>query len=427
MEKVHGKRKIYIPLLFCILLLVGCSGGSDISSQNEGKSTNAGSSKVNRSGSEKNTDTAKTKVIDDSHPISGMREEKLGLSEYGLGYKVATDAQPEYLWTSVARAENGYYIWGKDFGYGRLMYFDTASQSYIPLCNKPNCAHNSKGCNAFFNSNGEEEIAYIRSYIQYYDGCVYVVGHDGEGYVYLYKVSPDGSTCEKYMTLYKADLSSTKAEGENVKEFSEPEVCIHRGYIYFLIGEESGLKLRRIKLGGEDVEIVFENAGSRPSLYRMQAYGDYLFFQSGNFIDDDYIDIEAGIFALNVNTAKVQLVKKDAVSAYAVSDGDLYYATVNGINRYSLKEQKDAAVVDTGARGDIAVHGKTIYFYRKDTYTLSQYDSEGKLLNEVMDVDFSPCRMGDEDYFFALGSGKIGILSVKGLSEGAAKWTPLGE
>lgn len=426
MEKGYWK-KISMSVLFCALLLSGCSKSGV--SQGTAEKTQADSLKGRSSGSEKNAGAAKAKVIDENHSISGMPEEKLDLSEYGLGYQGAADARPEYLWMSAARAENGYYVWGKASersGRGMLMYFDKASKSYIPLCNKPNCAHNSKGCNADFNSNGEEEVKYIRSYIQYYDGCVYVAGHDEEGYVYLYKVAPDGSTCEKYMTLYKADLSST-AEGENVKEFSEPEICIHRGYIYFMVGKESNLKLRRMELGGEDVEIVFENAGSRPSLYRMKAYGDYLFFQSGNFTDDDCIDIKAGIFALNVNTAKTQLVKKDAVSDYTVSDGDLYYTTAVGINRYSLKKQEDAAVVETGVRGDVAVHGKFIYFYRDDTCTLSQYDSGGKLLHEITDADFSPCRMEDEDYFFALGFGEEGFLPVKELSKGSAKWTSLEE
>ena len=329
------------------------------------------------------------------------------------------------MWTNVAKAENGYYIWEE--GRGRLMYFDTASKNYIPLCNKPNCTHNSEDCNAFFNSNGEEEIGYIKGhgYIQYYNGYVYIAGYDKEGYVYLYKVSPDGSTCEKYMTLYKADLSSTNPEDdENVSQFTSPDLCIHRGYIYFFTNRESELKLHRIRLGEDDTEVVFENAGSRPSLYRMKAYGDYLFFQSGNFIDDGYIDIDAGIFALNINTAKVQMVKKDAISDYAISDNKLYYTTATGINCYSLEDQKDTEAVNTGVRGNVAVNGDFIYFFHGDTCKLSQYDSKGKLLNEVTDIGFPPCYMGDKDYFFASGD-KNGILSVKDLSEGKAKWTVL--
>lgn len=428
MRRIDWQRKICIPVLCFAVLLAGCSKGNSTSSQKGGKNAEAGSSDESSSGSEeKNADTGKAGTVDDSRLVSGMQEEKLDLSKYGLGYVAATDAQPEYLWTSVARAENGYYMWENSSTDRRLMYFDAASKSYIPLCNKPNCSHDSESCNAFFNSNGEGEVDYLRSYIQYYDGCVYVAGHDEEGYVYLYKAAPDGSACEKYMTLYKADLSSAKAEGENVKEFHSPNICIHRGYVYFIIGHESRLRLRRMKLGGDDVEIVFENAGSRPSLYRMQAYGDYLFFQSGNFIDDDCVDIEAGIFALNVNTAKVQMVKKDAVSGFTVADGSLYYTTASGINRYSLEKQEDTNVVDTGVRGDVAVHGEFIYFFCDDTYTLSQYDSEGKLLNKVTDADFDACLMGDADCFFASGSGKAGILSVKELSKGTAKWTSLGE
>lgn len=423
-KKEKFRRKTYILLLFCIFLLAGCSKESSTSSQNTGKTTEPDSTYNTGSGTENNTDTAKPSIVNDSHLVSGMKEEKLDLSEYKLEYNVPIDSQQEYLWTSVTKAENGYYTWEE--GRGRLMYFDIASKSYIPLCNKPNCAHNGESCNAFFSANGEGEIGYIRGYIQYYNGYVYIAGYDKKGYVYLYKVSPDGSTCEKYMTLYKADLSSTKAEGENVKEFTEPKLFIHRGYIYFITGKESKPKLRRIKLGEDDTEVVFENAGSRPSLYRMKAYGDYLFFQSGNFIDDGYIDIDAGIFALNINTAKVQMVKKDAISDYSISDNKLYYTTATGINCYSLEEQKDTEAVNTGVRGNVAVHGDFIYFFNGNTCKLSQYDSKGKLLNEVTDTGFGACYMGDKDYFFASGSG-TGILSVKDLSEGMAKWTVLGE
>ena len=307
------------------------------------------------------------------------------------------------------------------------MYFDIATKSYIPLCNKPNCQHDSEECNAFFNNYSiVGDVTYISNYIQYYDGYVYVIAVDEKsGYVYLYQISPDGSSSKEYMTLYKADLSSVNGE----VDFHSPNVCIHRGYVYFIDNGESAPKIRRIELGKKKAQIVFENKNTRPHLYRMEAYGDYLFFQSGNFIDDDCIEIEAGIFALNINTAQVQLIKKGGVADYTISNGCLYYATTSGINCYSLKDRTDEAVVDNGlSLNEVMVHGKYIYCYNDASYTLSQYDLEGKLLWQVTDGDLNQTCMGDSQYFFAYAS-KAGrkIVSVKDLSQGNAKWSALKE
>ena len=126
-KKEKLRRKIYISLLFCIFLLAGCSKESSTSSQNTEKTTEPDSTYNTGSGTENNTDTAKSNIVNDSHLVSGMKEEKLDLSEYKLEYNVPTDSQQEYLWTSVTKAENGYYTWEE--GRGRLMYFDIASKS----------------------------------------------------------------------------------------------------------------------------------------------------------------------------------------------------------------------------------------------------------------------------------------------------------
>ena len=74
------------------------------------------------------------------------------------------------------------------------------------------------------------------------------------------------------------------------------------------------------------------------------------------------------------------------------------------------------------------VHGKYIYCYNDASYTLSQYDLEGKLLCQVTDGDLNQTCMGDSQYFFAYAS-KAGrkIVSVKDLSQGNAKWSALKE
>lgn len=421
----YFKKGKYVLALLCILLLTACTQ-NDGNIKNDVDKTQSGNQK-NKSVSEKGTvqSLENSNLTDSKHPITEMSESTLDLSVYGLDYEFTVDAQPEYKWTSIARAENGYYLWGSEERENYLMYFDIATESYIPLCNKPNCRHDSEECNAFFNNYSiVGDVTYISDYIQYYDGYVYVIAVDEKsGYVYLYQISPDGSSSKEYMTLYKADLSSVNGE----VDFHHPYVCIHRGYVYFTDHGESAPKIRRIELGKKDVEIVFENKDTRPSLYRMEAYGDYLFFQSGNFVDDDCIEIEAGIFALNINTTQVQLIKKGAVADYTISDNCLYYATTSGINCYSLKDKTDKTVVENGlSLNEVVVHGKYIYCYNDASYTLSQYDLEGKLLCQATDDDLYRTCMGDTRYFFAyaINAGRK-IVSVKDLSQGNAKWSAL--
>lgn len=118
----------------------------------------------------------------------------------------------------VTKSEKGYYVFLPN---NYLYYIDRKSQAATPLCNKPNCSHNSVDCNAYFNLfvNASGESANI---VQYYDGNLYIVVKDEDamgnflGNI-LYKVTPDGSTREKLIE-FKDGISHW---------------LIHKGYFYF--------------------------------------------------------------------------------------------------------------------------------------------------------------------------------------------------
>lgn len=398
-----------ISAALCVFV-AGCGGNS---SNNDSK--NNAVVEIEGSINEVSSDTS----------ILDMEESLLNLDDYSLDYIFGTDSQPQYKWTSIAKAESGYYYWSPQTQ--MLMYYDISSESGVPVCNKPNCTHMDEDCNAFFNANALSGLIYDRSYIQYYDGYVYVIGYNEEGYVYLYQVSADGSVCKEYMELFKADLTSPDDDTDSF--WRAPYVCIHRGYVYFIDNRESVPKIRAAKLGSDDIQIVFENSGDRPNLYRMEAYGDYLFFQTGNFTNDDYVDIDAGIFALNVNTNEVSLVKKGAINSYVIYEDAIYYSTASGINCYLLKTGEDTTVIDGGnTYEDVQVVDEHIYCFNGDTCTLTQYDMSGNMISQISDDTLIGCYMGDEDYFFAAGkkvtddSSELKLLPVKNLSQNDVKW-----
>lgn len=145
---------------------------------------------------------------------------KLDIESYDLEYNKETDAQPFFIWSSVAKTENGYYLWGLENYMNYLMFFDTKTQKTIPMCNLPNCTHTDDTCNAHFSGMGVGTDMIWNDALWYYENYLYIIGCDEEDYVNLYRAKPDGSSREKYMQLYKADTASLEDNG--AKEYSVP-------------------------------------------------------------------------------------------------------------------------------------------------------------------------------------------------------------
>lgn len=58
------------------------------------------------------------------------------------------------------------------------------------------------------------------------------------------------------MTLYRLEVNDDETPGY-------PEICIHRGYVYYVIPFQSTMKLQRMKLGSKEAETVYEMTGDR--------------------------------------------------------------------------------------------------------------------------------------------------------------------
>ncbi|MCR5636250.1 MAG: hypothetical protein K6F76_03600 [Clostridiales bacterium] len=99
------------------------------------------------------------------------------------------------FYNNIAVAEGGYYF--TTFEHHMLYYFDKATKKVVPVCNRPECSHDSTDCNAY--------IGEIQHYpgLWYYDGKLYVLGYKS-GIMGLYTVSKDGSEHSRL-----CDLSET--------------------------------------------------------------------------------------------------------------------------------------------------------------------------------------------------------------------------
>ena len=410
-------KKIILGILGLTLSLTACSTGTGEEKATEEKTTEAYIGKVFETVSESS--------------LSSYKEELLDLNSYDIINDESNEPSNDILWSRMAISDKGYYYWGRQGFYHYLYFMDRTTGKSVPLCNRPDCEHIGKECNAYFN-NGEtspDGIEYDTNLLFYYDGYVYVLGHNGEGQQYLYKLSEDGSKKEQYMKLYKKELTQPGAEGYSAM-YSTPEVCIHKGYVYYIIPRETVPTLYRIQLGTEMVEEVIKIDTERPNLYRMLAYGDFVFFQAGTY-SEDYLKVDGGIFAYNITNGDIKLVKDDAISTYKLNGTNLYYSTGDGIYKKDMYDGTEKKIISYEKRSVFSVAGN--YIYLEDGYDLKVYDEKGEYILTVKEGEgqsVPSIYYGDSDYIFAKGSETVDgekqsyifYLDVSEIANGTVVW-----
>ncbi len=331
---------------------------------------------------------------------------KVGLDLSAMEYNPETDAQSGFANynSHVTKSEHGYYFF--DTGHmGFMMYYDINLGQKVPLCNRPDCRHDSKDCNAYYMAimNPADGIHYSTNYVQFYDGSLYVIGYDEEEYVNLYKISEDGSSREYSTALFKADFTpSDGVVSRDSREWSTPEVCIHRGYVYFIDLRETEKKLRRVKIGESEAEVVYENE-SQSEVYRILPYGDYVFFQAAGVLGEE-AEWDGNIYAYDIRSGEIQMVKKGVFTTYTIAGEQLYYCDDSGIWGCSLVTMEEKLLVKDVKSLNFSTDGKYIYTCDEETGTLEVYDNKGNLIERVVDENVGIYFGCDSQYLFALGA-----------------------
>lgn len=339
-------------------------------------------------------------------------------------YDAETDAQSFFFWGWVAQSKQGYYFCDSR----NLRFYDFKTKQVVPVCNRPNCTHDSKTspeCNAIFH---DYYLSYdIRNGVRYYDGYLYMTACDEEGYDCLYRISLDGSTREKYMRLYRSGKTETTTEtieGTSTETHRRaPKFWIHRGYVYYINEMEKNPAIRRMKMGTDKEELIYRTEGERSALYRMKAYGDYLLFQAGNY-SEDMIDVYADVYAYNTKTGELGKVVEGVYNEYHIYGDKLYYATATEIRSYDMKTKEDIAII-TGNSGyySFCIDDNYIYTY-DDKSMLQVYTHEGKTVCSVTDDKMRYFYYVNDGRLLAeFSEGKIGIIETTDFADGNAKWT----
>lgn len=302
--------------------------------------------------------------------LSGLREtDKLDGDPWCNGF------------TEVAETGRGLYFLESahiDAGGNFLCYYDYESQRAIRVCNRPDCSHSDETCNAYFVENFPKEF-YELDNLKWYDNAIYLPFVES-GKRVLYRVSADGSSREEVTELFDTEINPVVDGGITSTSYSYMDICIHRGYVYFIMDKGGAEGLCRKKLeGNSPVETIIPANVMRTTVYRMEPYGKYLFFQKGRYNEDE-TELESSIYAYDVETQELLEVKENVLSTYVIKDAVLYYAVAGeGIYVYSLKDGKEELAV--GIEENCFFLQKTDYGYIISTAVDTRvFDDDGNLL-----------------------------------------------
>ena len=328
------------------------------------------------------------------------------VGDYDFSYNEKTDSPVGYEWGDMSESHDGYYVSLQN----NLKFLDSKLENCVPLCSNPDCTHNTEECVSYIYRNGIT----LSSSVYYNDGYVYETGVEeveNTGCdINLYRLKDDGTSFEKYMTLYRLEVNDDETPGY-------PEICIHRGYVYYVIPFQSTMKLQRMKLGSKEAETVYEMTGDRQNLYRIKAYGNHIFFQAGNFLADN-IDINASIFSYDIDTGKVEKVVENAVSYYGIGINRLYYSLDGGVQVYDFeKKASEEFIGKIYEDQSMLVSDKYVTVYDKSN--MQVYDFTGKKVYERnLDKDDISAIYGidgDTVFVYINRKGKSEIKGIQGL------------
>lgn len=288
---------------------------------------------------------------------------------------------------SICNTNNGAYIVkGTDTG-EYLFYYDYNENKYTKVCSNPECLHNDQSCTAFLPTDLNDKY-YDPSCIQLYENNILIGGIDNKK-ACIYKINGDGSGREKYIDLFDAEISVKKDGDSTFQEYNSFTFYAHREYIYYIIenGATTSLFRKRIDKKSKPEELV-SGENEKSTIYRIEPYGRYVFFQKGQY-SDDYRDIDSVLCAYDTETERIIEVKEDILNAYMIREKCLYYEVAGeGVYEYAFDTKEDKLVVNNQ---EICYQiWKTKYgFVTQGTNGLSVYDNSGNLLKNI---EYSKCN-----------------------------------
>ena len=261
--------------------------------------------------------------------------------EQDSGQYVAEDDHQQY-WnyygaTSsylITKGDGGYYYY--DENRCLICYYDLAAASAVPLCDQPNCEHNTPECNAY-------TYGFDIDYLQYYHSYLYAIGGSKESAqdVCVYRISADGTTRQNIGTIFTLEGDAYYSN------------IIHRGYVYCALSigglEKSAVNVYRFCLdGNSEAEVIYTTESRNGSEMRLNAQGNYLYMQFSYFTDALGNGYTSTLYRYQIHNGESELVSDKILRDYVVSENNLYYDNGTQIVAYELTSQTESAFVEAG-------------------------------------------------------------------------------
>ena len=308
--------------------------------------------------------------------------------------------------SAMAKVPNGYYF----FNDLRLYYFDAETKETYPVCNKPNCNHETASCMAFFNL-----FQYYPFMLSYYKNALYVWGWEKDGstrHNYIYEISLDDYKRKKAAFLFDSTSSASIY------------FMIHRGYIYYIKSGGTDLKeqtaaVYRVKIGDtstkREEEVIYEFSGIGAEIWGLTASGNRLFV-----LNSSYGDTEGNGYATSYNVIDIhtleskELVGNGAYSLFADENYVYYGKDENTTFTKTFTPSKKHILPiyglypDTNNEVTIECNGKKNVFYIKTDPLPENFTLPTKVVSNKEEL-------GNELYFVTPSSdGYVAAYDVNG-------------
>lgn len=314
--------------------------------------------------------------------------------------------------SAMAKAPNGYYY----FNDLMLYYFDEETKEAYPVCNKPNCNHQTAGCMAFFNL-----FQYHPFMLSYYENALYVWGWEEDGstrHNYIYEISLDNYKRKKAAFLFDGTSSGSIY------------YIIHRGYIYYIKSGGTDLKqqtacLYRVKIGNtstkKEEEIIYEYSGIGAEIWGLTASGNRLFILNSSYGDTEGNGYATSYSVIDIHSLESEtLVGNGAYSLFADGNYVYYGKDENTIYRIDLTTKEETFFCEIYGPCYISADSNYIYFDNLQAIYIDETDEKnrkitvcdknGNYVTEVIPQEpKDECYFGDDDYMFFKGmsAGKV--------------------
>lgn len=151
----------------------------------------------------------------------------------------------------------------------RVCFYEPKSDLYLPLCNKPNCDHQTENCAAV-------TLAKQSDWIGYHNGKLYYCSSDERRVTKLYSADLDGENVKKLGT-YQHELSWGRRifDGDSLYLATNDDVFADEGDYKGVFTE-----LLRIDLEtGKETSVIEAQKALVPGYYLLGIYGDKLYYE----------------------------------------------------------------------------------------------------------------------------------------------------